>query len=39
MPETAIDRIRKAVEERSAERSELAKGAREAGRRVGELPD
>ena len=39
MTESTAERIRAAVEERSAERSELAKGAREAGRRVGTLPD
>jgi len=31
--------IRNAVRRRSAERSKLAKGAKDAGRRVGELPD
>jgi len=31
--------IQTAVEERAAERSDLAKGATEAGRRVADLPD
>jgi len=39
MTETTTDPIRAAIEERSANRSELAEGAREAGRRAGSLPD
>lgn len=34
-----LNAIREAIEERAAGRSEIAEGARDAGRRTGSLPD